>query len=103
MSEWLGDRLAKPGTATAKEVPLEAGAAWPIAAHGRAGKAWQVDISMRPHSRTYGLRQFLLDPLKPLSARATAGFLERARRGKLRFADGFLDALDHHLGNERAA
>jgi DNA (cytosine-5)-methyltransferase 1 len=38
-----------------------------------------------------------LDDSTLLSARATAGFLKRARAGNLRFADGFLDDLDAHL------
>ena len=38
-----------------------------------------------------------LDDSKLLSARATAGFLKRARAGSLRFAPGFLDDLDAHL------
>jgi DNA (cytosine-5)-methyltransferase 1 len=33
----------------------------------------------------------------PLSARATAGFLARTERAKLRFADGFKDAVRRHL------
>ena len=36
-----------------------------------------------------------------LSAKATAGFLSRARSGSLRFPEGFLATLEHHLERMR--
>jgi DNA (cytosine-5)-methyltransferase 1 len=38
-----------------------------------------------------------------LSAKATAGFLARARTGSLRFPEGFLDAVERHLARMEAA
>jgi DNA (cytosine-5)-methyltransferase 1 len=43
------------------------------------------------------LEAFLRHPGKPLSARATRGFLSRTYRAKLRFPDGFQDRLREHL------
>ena len=52
-------------------------------------------IGLRPP----GLTPFLADsePFEPLSLKATRGFLERTRRAKLRFAPGFIEAVENHL------
>ena len=46
----------------------------------------------RPH-----LTDFLRYPLAPLSEKAAAGFLKRARLGSLRFPPNFLEAVEVHL------
>ena len=97
MSEWVGSRLLSPGQTTCASSPLESGSRWPMAAWGRQGERYAVDASMYPIDSRPNLSKFLTMPLRPLSAKATAGFLSRARRGNLRFADGFLAALDSHL------
>ena len=51
---------------------------------------------MPVHEPAENLVDFL-DDSALLSARATAGFLKRARAGNLRFVPGFLDDLDAHL------
>jgi DNA (cytosine-5)-methyltransferase 1 len=97
---WLGERLVSHGVYDPSyDVPLEAGSRWPDA-------AWSLD---RGHRFTSGvsrwprrvcatpLTEFLLYPTVPLSARATAGFLSRARTSSLRFPPGFLDAVEMHL------
>lgn len=98
MSEWIGERLRSPGEPVEGEwsKPL-ARNRWPVAAYGGAGKAWHAPVSMRPYQNEFSLRKFLDLPLRPLSERATAGFLSRARRGSLRFSPGFLDAMEVHL------
>lgn len=61
------------------ERPLRVAAStWPIAA---------------PRS---GLAEFLEFPSRPLSARATLGFLNRLHKGSLRLAEGFLEAIERH-------
>jgi len=55
-----------------------------------AASTWPV------HEQYEGLAGFL-DESRLLSARATAGFLRRARSGRLRFAPGFLDDVENHL------
>lgn len=49
------------------------------------------------------LSEFLQHQGVPLSARATNGFLLRARAGSLRFRPGFLEALDAHYEHMRSA
>jgi DNA (cytosine-5)-methyltransferase 1 len=104
MSEWVGDRLSAPGTIVEGDwdTPLD-GRRWPLAAYGAEGRGWHAPVSSRPMREPFAIQKFLGLPLKPLSPRATAGFLSRARRSKnLRFADGFLSSLDDHLALSEA-
>jgi DNA (cytosine-5)-methyltransferase 1 len=97
MSAWVGRRIAEPGEPLTIGTPLPTGARWPTAAWGVPGaRRFGVPLSMRPLDERFSLSATVRS-MTPLSARATAGFLSRARRGKLRFADGFLSALDDHL------
>jgi DNA (cytosine-5)-methyltransferase 1 len=98
MSEWIGARL---DTATsdswAESIPLRASDKWPRAAWGDASGTYVVAVSMWPVRDPYEhLENFLLDT-RPLSIRATAGFLGRARSGSLRFVPGFLEDVEAHL------
>jgi DNA (cytosine-5)-methyltransferase 1 len=98
MAEWLGRRLSEPGHFDDAQGEPRLGGRWPLAAWGHDGKSYSVAISMRPlHGEQARLSAFLDDPLRPLSARATGGFLKRARSSSLRFSDGFLDSLERHL------
>ncbi len=98
MSDWLGSRLASPiPYDAAEDIVLQPGAAWPTAAWGHGGITHRTQRSLWPTTSRYThLIDALHDP-KPLSARATAGFLRRARRGNLRFVPGFLDDVAEHL------
>jgi len=105
VAKWIGRRLARPGT-VALPVPtlLGPGMPWPRAAwnvgDGRfatTASAWPVRHKRRP------LVEFLRFPPTPLSEKATAGFLSRAHRAKLRFPDGFLETVSSHLDAMRAA
>ena len=99
VSTWLGRRIRKPGEACLEGAAMQAGDRWPSAAFGAAGKVWGVDVSMWPVHASYQHLSDVIDLLhaQPLSERAAAGFLSRARRAKLRFADGFLDDLEEHV------
>jgi len=101
VSEWLGSRVRFPGEPLLGFEPLSPGSRWPTAAFGAKGQVWTVPASMWPVRRPYRhLREVVdLAAASPLSARATAGFLDRAHRGRLRFADGFLEDLSEHLGS----
>jgi DNA (cytosine-5)-methyltransferase 1 len=57
--------------------------------------AWPVRKPQTP------LKEFLRFPTEPLSAKATAGFLSRARSGSLRFPPGFLTKVERHLERMR--
>lgn len=99
VAEWVGRRLAEPGSFDAsREQTLPTSGSWPQAAWGRAGERHAVDITSWPVREPYqDLLEFLQFEPKMLSERATAGFLKRARASRLRFREGFLDAVDAHL------
>jgi DNA (cytosine-5)-methyltransferase 1 len=98
MSAWVGQRLGAPiAYSGLGDRTLDSGDPWPDAAWGDRGTAYRVDLSQWPSRAAYEhLEGFLAEP-KLLSARATAGFLRRARAGGLRFAPGFLDDVEEHL------
>ncbi len=101
MSEWVGRRLREPGDPVTSSRLLPSGSTWPTAAHGVPGEGrWRTDASLSPVASEFSLLDTLSD-LRPLSARATAGFLNRAGRGRLRFPEGFIEALYDHLELQR--
>jgi DNA (cytosine-5)-methyltransferase 1 len=104
VAEWLGQRLSNPGRySDAKDSELTVGGAWPSAAWGLEGRVYASSVSEWPVCRPYQhLEQFLRYPGRLLSERATAGFLQRARSSRLRFEDGFLTDVEHHLERARA-
>jgi DNA (cytosine-5)-methyltransferase 1 len=98
VSEWIGRRLRDPGEPLLAGRRLDGTTRWPTAAYGAKGKAWAVDVSMWPTRAPYQHLSTLLDldACLPLSARAASGFLSRARKGNLRFTEGFLEDVAHH-------
>jgi DNA (cytosine-5)-methyltransferase 1 len=98
VSDWVGRRLVNPGEPILDGEPHSEGDRWPPAAYGANGKAWGVNVSMWPVHDPYQHLSDIVDLSegKPLSARAAAGFLSRAERGSLNFADGFLDDVADH-------
>ena len=99
MMEWVGHKLQEPSRYTGTRDPRwEGDGAWPDAAWGGAGKIHVSPASNWPvAANPVSLNEFLHYPTKSLSARATAGFLSRARSSGLRFEDGFLNDVEHHL------
>lgn len=99
VARWLGERLADPGEYDrTRDVPLSGSGGWPKAARFDGGARSAVAIGAYPRWESRPkLADFLRHPGKPLSARATRGFLSRSERAKLRFADGFKDRLRAHL------
>jgi DNA (cytosine-5)-methyltransferase 1 len=102
VAAWLGLQLRDGGRVWAcKSAPISA-LRWPNAASGGPGIAtvgsslssWPVHRQRKP------LRQFLRYQLKPLSYRASAGYLNRASQATaLNFPDGFLEAIHRHALN----
>jgi len=99
VADWLVGRIYEPGEVCVPIAPLEAGSSWPEAAYGEAGSVWRVEVSHWPVHRPY---RHLLDvvthaDLRPLSRRATAGFLERTRRSRLKFDARFIADIEQHV------
>jgi DNA (cytosine-5)-methyltransferase 1 len=99
VAEWLGERVTTTDSYdTSRDEVLLTAARWPRAAWGRGGERYAVDVSMwpvalpRPH-----LHEFLDFETKLLSARATAGFLSRTRRGTLRIPEDLIREAEAHL------
>jgi DNA (cytosine-5)-methyltransferase 1 len=99
VTRWLGDRLCRPTSYLPDLDPIVKPAGrWPNAAWSAGKNVYEASVSewpidqKRPH-----LLDFLNYPLRPLSRKATAGFFKRASNSSLRFAPGFLDAVEKHL------
>lgn len=99
VARWLGTRLARPGKYEfGRDGELPVNGKWPKAARFDGKRRHAVHISAYPKwERRPSLATFLRYDGKPLSARATRGFLLRTERATLRFADGFQDLLREHL------
>jgi DNA (cytosine-5)-methyltransferase 1 len=98
-ARWLGRRFKKPGAPLEFAThPMHGHRHWPTAAWNMGDGRMTVVASEWPIRYAYkSLQAFLKHEPQPLSAKATAGFLERADRAKLRFEPGFKDALRRHL------
>lgn len=99
VAHWLGGRVAAPGAYNrCRDVSLNTSGSWPKAGRYDGSKRHQVLINQFPAwvPRRH-LADFLEFPGKPLSIRATRGFLERTERSCLRFPPGFQDAIRVHL------
>lgn len=102
MSAWVGRRLLEPGQYDSTgDRGLQPGDAWPTAAWGSNGVAYRADVSTWPVAMPYQHLGDFLTEAKPLSLRATAGFLKRAESSSLRFVDGFLDDVRAHTEHMR--
>lgn len=99
VAKWLGSRLANPGVYEhGRDCELPANGRWPKAARFDGVRRYAVHINAYPKwEKRSSLTTFLRYEGKPLSVRATRGFLLRTERAKLRFADGFQDRLRAHL------
>jgi DNA (cytosine-5)-methyltransferase 1 len=96
-AEWIGRRMAEPGPLLDFPVTSIRGAPWPTAAWNVGSGRVAVEASEWPVRRRYqSLSEFLNHPPRPLSVKATRGFLERTGRSCLIFPPGFLEALRAH-------
>lgn len=98
VAEWVGQRLKSMEAYGRRDARIQHGARWPRAAWGASGERFAVEVSNwpvaypRPH-----LHEFLQFETTPLSARATAGFLDRAKRGTLRIPEDLICEAEAHL------
>ena len=99
VAAWIGGRLDAPGAHDpVRDRDLADEARWPAAARFDGRRRRAVAISTHPKTREpMSLLDFLDHPGKPLSPRATAGFLSRLQRSQLRLPHGFMDRVAAHL------
>jgi DNA (cytosine-5)-methyltransferase 1 len=98
VAQWLGKRLAAPGTPLDVGEKPHTGGPWPSAAYGSNGVMQRVDLSMWPRRNRYRHLADVLNfaEMKPLSHRGATGFRDRLDRGNLYAPDEFrLDLKDH--------
>lgn len=99
VATWLGHRLLDPGVYDSARDGEPCGSMrWPVAARFDGERRVAVVIGALPEWRSrMPLAGFLAYEGKPLSARATRGFLARTERSSLRFPEGFQDLVRSHL------
>lgn len=104
VAAWLGKRLARPQNFEVDGVtPVQTGKSWPTNAWNVGSGRFTCSISEWPITRERPpLEDFLKYPPKPLSLKATNGFLNRLRESGLRFPQQFLKALEKHLRAQEA-
>lgn len=104
VAAWIGGRLRVPGAVDVEPgVPLSRGTPWPAAAYNVGGGRYAAELSEWPvRVRGTPLHRFLRYEPELLSARATAGFLERTGRSSLRFPHGFIESVREHLARMQA-
>lgn len=98
VSQWVGERILAPGTLSGPTVEWARKGAWPNAAWGEGGKVWTVKISEFPRQAPYTHLTDILtfDKARPLSRRATRGFLKRLQAGNLGRYPGFREDVAEH-------
>jgi DNA (cytosine-5)-methyltransferase 1 len=90
--QWIAKGLVSPGGTFVDDRKLHDLSYWPPAAFGEKGKVWTVSGLYGPSNRV-PLSTFLRYGSQGLSKRAVEGFLKRARSGRLRYPEGFLELL----------
>jgi DNA (cytosine-5)-methyltransferase 1 len=97
MSKWVSERISNPGK-TEISGSLIADNCIPLAAWGFKGKIFASNVTKWPiNKRVTPLSRFLKDDLKPLSLRATLGFLSRAINcTNIVYSPQFLESLASH-------
>lgn len=98
VAEWIGRRLQSDAEySDALDVQMAPTDRWPSAAWGGSEGRYRSPVSEWPeYSTAPGILDFLSYDLKPLSERASAGFLKRALSGRLNFPSGFLSDVAEH-------
>ena len=98
VAAWLGSRLSQPCPYQRERDRGISEGRWAKAARFDGNRRWSVDINAFPVERSRpSLVEFLKHGGKPLSVRATRGFLLRTERSTLHFVPGFQDCLRRHL------
>lgn len=99
VGRWLGERITSADSGHAPPASgLIAAGRWPLAGWGRAGEAWASDASVWPMRLDITPLQEMVDvdSAKPLSHRATSGFLSRLEESGMKSNDRFRADLREH-------
>ncbi|EIE5864602.1 DNA cytosine methyltransferase [Vibrio alginolyticus] len=101
VAEWIGRRLISPlEYCFNNDAVHNKSDRWPMSAWCMGGEIYKSSVSEWPLKSTFvGLDRFLIHPLKPLSIRATTGYIKRAEQGNLKHPAGFIDNLKKHMIN----
>ncbi len=95
---WIAERLQSTADYQQNDEALVSGTRWPSAGWGFEGRRGRSSVSEWPvTTQQQHLSSFLSRTLKPLSRKATAGFLSRLERSTLRYEDAFRLDLHHHI------
>lgn len=99
VAEWIGRRLASPGRYDReRDRQRQEVEKWPLAARYDGVRRYNVNVSTIPLWRERPpLHKFLTHDGKPLSVRATRGFLRRADASSLRFMPDFKERVRAHM------
>lgn len=99
VARWIGLRLRAPGNYDGSwDRPLPHGASWPKAAWSDGRNRYSARVSTWPVAiEGPPVHKFLRFERRPLSARATSGFLGRLKSGSLRRPAWFDRVLEEHL------
>jgi DNA (cytosine-5)-methyltransferase 1 len=105
VAKWVGERLARPGRFEVRDVRrVVPDRSWPTNAWNVGEGRFTATMSEWPKRyKRKPLAEFLRFEPRPLSEKATAGFLSRTKRSRLRFPEGFIPALETHLRNVRSS
>lgn len=103
VAEWLGRRLTAPGTYDRNlDYPWPSSGSLPRAARFDGATRFAVKATTDPVAiKGKALADFLQYPGSPLSYRAASSFLARTRSAKLRFAPGFIRAVEDYVQDVR--
>lgn len=97
VAKWLAERICVPRPYdSSNDLPLEG--KWPNAAWSMGDGRFRAVCSEWPVSHEFvSIGDFLRFEPKPLSKKATTGFVNRALKGNLKFPKGFIEALTGHM------
>ncbi|CAH0298517.1 DNA (cytosine-5-)-methyltransferase [Peribacillus sp. Bi134] len=96
--EWLGNKIKNPRNYDeSSDIPLANNRGWHNAGWSMGNGRYASNVSDKPFTGfQIGLDEFLEFEPKPLSIRATNGFIKRAREGNLNFPPNFIELLQKH-------
>ena len=101
LSAWLNERIEEESSSFTENLPKRIVGKWPKAAWGNSHGHYVSDATAWPKKvKCTPILNFLVEPLKPLSHRATSGFYSRALEcTNVVYSERFLTSLEKHIAN----